>query len=95
MSWLDASGEHSDIVLSTRIRLARNVEGFAFTSKARDGERLRVLAQLRDAMANLGITEPCRAALANLGEALALYFTPPVATALPDLRPVEVEIGAA
>jgi len=53
MSWLDASGDHSDIVLSTRIRLARNIEGFAFTSKARDGERLRVLAQLRDAMANV------------------------------------------
>jgi predicted RNase H-like HicB family nuclease len=34
-------------------------------------------------------------AVANLGEALALHFTPPVATALPDLRPVEVEIGAA
>jgi hypothetical protein len=34
-------------------------------------------------------------ALRNLGEALALYFTPPLATALPDLRPVEVEIGAA
>src|SRR5919112_5729297 len=48
MSWLDASGEHADIVLSTRIRLARNVEGFAFTGRARDGERLRVLAQLRD-----------------------------------------------
>src|SRR5688500_20407331 len=53
MSWLDASGDHSDIVLSTRIRLARNIEGFAFTSKARDGERLRVLSQLRDAMANV------------------------------------------
>ncbi len=34
-------------------------------------------------------------ALVNLGEALALHFTPPVATVLPDLRPVEVEIGAA
>jgi predicted RNase H-like HicB family nuclease len=34
-------------------------------------------------------------ALMNLGEALALYFTPPLATALPNLRPVEVEIGAA
>ena len=34
-------------------------------------------------------------ALVNLGEAIALHFTPPVATALPDLRPVEVEIGAA
>jgi protein arginine kinase len=46
--WLDASGEHADVVLSTRIRLARNVEGFAFTGRARDGERLRVLAQIRD-----------------------------------------------
>ena len=48
--WLDASGAHADIVLSTRIRLARNVEGYAFTTRARDGERLRVLAQVRDAV---------------------------------------------
>ncbi|MHB0947939.1 MAG: ATP--guanido phosphotransferase [Gemmatimonadaceae bacterium] len=48
--WLDASGPHSDIVLSTRIRLARNIEGYAFTPRARDGERLRVLSQLRDAL---------------------------------------------
>src|SRR5687767_1491132 len=48
VSWLDASGAHSDIVLSTRVRLARNLDGFAFTSRARDGERLRVLAQVRD-----------------------------------------------
>ena len=47
--WLDASGDHADIVLSSRIRLARNVDGFAFTARARDGERLRVLAQVRDA----------------------------------------------
>ena len=50
VSWLDASGDHADIVLSTRIRLARNVEGYAFTSRARDGERLRVLAQVREAL---------------------------------------------
>src|SRR4051812_38909873 len=49
MSWLDASGDHSDIVLSTRIRLARNVEGFAFSGRARDGECLRVLSQIREA----------------------------------------------
>ena len=34
-------------------------------------------------------------ALFNLRAAIALHFTPPVATALPELRPVEVEIGAA
>src|SRR5258705_7666265 len=48
--WLDASGPHADIVLSTRVRLARNIEGFAFTARARDGERLRVLAQVRNAL---------------------------------------------
>src|SRR5262245_15603897 len=51
--WLDASGPHADIVLSTRVRLARNIEGFAFTARARDGERLRVLAQVRDALPGL------------------------------------------
>src|SRR4051812_19935275 len=50
VGWLDASGAHSDIVLSTRIRFARNVEGYAFTGRARDGERLRVLSQVREAI---------------------------------------------
>src|SRR5467141_2363189 len=52
-SWLDASGEHADIVISTRIRLARNLEGYAFTPRARDGERLRILTQVREAFAGL------------------------------------------
>ena len=50
VSWLDASGEHAGIVLSTRIRLARNLEGFAFPGRARDGERLRVLSRVREAV---------------------------------------------
>ena len=49
--WLDASGDHADIVLSTRIRLARNLEGYAFAGRARDGERLRILSQVREALA--------------------------------------------
>jgi protein arginine kinase len=50
VGWLDASGEHADIVLSTRVRLARTLEGFAFAGRARDGERLRVLAAVREAI---------------------------------------------
>jgi len=50
VSWLDASGDHAGTVLSTRIRLARNLEGFAFPSRAREGERLRILARVRDAV---------------------------------------------
>jgi len=56
--WLDASGPNADIVLSTRVRLARNIEGFAFTGRARDGERLRVLAQVREALPGIeGMTD--------------------------------------
>lgn len=58
VGWLDASGRHSNVVLSTRIRLARNVEGYAFTGRARDGERLRVLAQVRDAITHGGVLRP-------------------------------------
>jgi protein arginine kinase len=50
IGWLDASGENADIVLSTRIRFARNIEGYAFSGRAREGERLRVLSQVRDAL---------------------------------------------
>lgn len=48
--WMTASGPHADIVLSSRIRLARNVAGFNFSARERDGERLRVLAQVREAL---------------------------------------------
>ncbi len=53
MGWLDASGEASNIVISSRIRLARNLEGYAFAGRARDGERLRVLSQVREAMVDI------------------------------------------
>ncbi len=35
------------------------------------------------------------AALKNLADALALHFTPPVATLAPKVRPVEVKVNAA
>jgi protein arginine kinase len=52
-AWLDGSGEQPGIVLSSRVRLARNVAGYAFPPRARDGERLRVLAQIKDAAASV------------------------------------------
>jgi protein arginine kinase len=48
--WLDGSGEHPSIVLSSRVRIARNVVGYAFPPRARDGERLRLLAQVQGAI---------------------------------------------
>ncbi|MCC6319579.1 MAG: protein arginine kinase [Gemmatimonadaceae bacterium] len=49
IGWLEGSGEFTDVVLSTRIRLARNFEGIAFSGRSREGERLRVLQAVRDA----------------------------------------------
>jgi protein arginine kinase len=46
LAWLDASGDQSDVVLSTRIRLARNIEGYAFSGRAREGVD-RVIAWIR------------------------------------------------
>ena len=33
MSWYTKSGEHNDIVVSTRVRLARNINGIPFPEK--------------------------------------------------------------
>jgi protein arginine kinase len=49
LGWLDASGAHSDIVLSTRVRLARNLQGHAFSPKLRDAERTHIYEQVRQA----------------------------------------------
>ena len=43
LSWLEASGEHPDIVLSTRVRLARNLQGHAFGPRARVNDREAIL----------------------------------------------------
>jgi protein arginine kinase len=46
MSWADASGPDSHIVLSTRVRLARNLQGTAFTTRARDEDRERIFEEV-------------------------------------------------
>jgi protein arginine kinase len=43
VGWLDASGPESHLVLSTRIRLARNLAGHLFQTRNTDSERERVL----------------------------------------------------
>ena len=50
LGWLDASGPSSDIVLSTRVRLARNLQGNAFGPRARVNDREIVLKRVREAI---------------------------------------------
>lgn len=63
-----------------------------FTANVRQEEGWFVVQCLEVDVASQGETEA--EALANLREALHLHFTPPVATSLPTLRPIEVEIAA-
>ncbi len=52
LGWLDASGPSSDIVLSTRVRLARNLQGHAFGPRSRVNDREAVLGRVRSVMGN-------------------------------------------
>jgi protein arginine kinase len=46
LGWLDASGPMSNIVLSTRVRLARNLAGMPFNGRSSEPERRRVLDEV-------------------------------------------------
>ncbi|MBI5835802.1 MAG: protein arginine kinase [Candidatus Eisenbacteria bacterium] len=52
--WLDASGPHSEVVLSTRVRLARNVLGAPFTHRAREEQLHQVLHSVVSAARRTG-----------------------------------------
>jgi protein arginine kinase len=49
MAWLDASGPSSQLVLSTRVRLARNLANYRFGTRATPEDRQAVLAQVLEA----------------------------------------------
>jgi protein arginine kinase len=48
--WLKGSGPESDIVVSTRVRFARNIRGFPFTLKATAQQRADVLQLCEEAL---------------------------------------------
>lgn len=65
--WLRVDGEHGDVVMSSRVRLARNLALRPFASKASRRDRMATLEQCRDAVLSTtppaaGETAPARAA---------------------------------
>ena len=45
--WLRGDGPESDIVISSRIRLARNVAGFAFVTRASADARFQIVQMVK------------------------------------------------
>ncbi len=58
--WLLAEGPHSDIVISSRIRLARNIKGINFLTRATRLEQERVLNLVREALEERGFLKDGR-----------------------------------
>ncbi|MCJ7692177.1 MAG: hypothetical protein MUO22_02020, partial [Sedimentisphaerales bacterium] len=51
--WYNGSGPLADIVISSRIRLARNIAGHKFLSRCSAAEKLQILNKLRDVLTSL------------------------------------------
>jgi protein arginine kinase len=62
MSWLEASGPENVLVLSTRIRLARNLQAQPFPGRASDDQRRAIMHDVLDA----GRTSPVLASAATV-----------------------------
>ncbi len=54
--WLRGTGPESDIVISSRIRLARNLAAFPFTNRASSYQKAEVEGMLRDRIGRLDVT---------------------------------------
>ncbi len=53
--WLDSSGPESDIVVSNRIRLARNIKGIPFEIKATKADQDKILGMVNYALDDLNL----------------------------------------
>jgi protein arginine kinase len=56
-AWLRGGGDESDIVISSRVRLARNLKGFSFLTKASPEDRQAVARLIREAILKAELDE--------------------------------------
>lgn len=54
VNWYLQSGKESDIVVSSRIRLARNLNNYAFTSKYKNKDALKIIEKLEEVLPSVG-----------------------------------------
>lgn len=56
--WLRGLGESSDVVMSSRVRLARNISGFPFTPQASRIDRTQILEACKHRILNMATSTP-------------------------------------
>jgi protein arginine kinase len=56
-TWLRGDGESHDVVMSSRVRLARNLAGRPFATKASRRDRVETMQVCRDCVMNAGLAE--------------------------------------
>lgn len=54
LNWYLQSGNNSDVVFSTRIRLARNIKGFSFVNRYTKKDAIKIVEMMENAIPNLG-----------------------------------------
>lgn len=64
--WLKGEGPDSDIVISTRVRLARNINGHLFSGRADERQRKELFGICEDAISHLPIEQPISVPLPEL-----------------------------
>jgi len=60
LDWLEPEGPESEIILSTRVRLARNFQGVPFAVRASTEDRRQVLERVQDVLAEGDVLEDAR-----------------------------------
>ena len=62
LKWYEKVGDHGDVVLSSRVRLARNLRQYPFPSRASQEQKAEIEAKVRDALAagNSGMAQRFR-----------------------------------
>ena len=53
-NWYLQNGKESDVVISTRVRLSRNIKGFKFSNKADESEKKKIVSIIEEALPNIG-----------------------------------------
>ena len=53
-NWYLQNGKDSDVVISTRVRLARNINGFNFENKCSKNEKRKILAKIQEIQPKVG-----------------------------------------